>query len=97
MQNRAKIFMPFDALSGFSDAIKRTEYIHDKKYNKDESILDKLRRLNISDRVEVKYYYNFEYISFIGQIKNIDYKKKLIRVSNSIINFEDIDEIKKKL
>jgi len=97
MQNRAKIFMPFDALNGFSDAIKRVEYIHEKKYIKDENILDKIKKLNINDRVEIKYFYNFEYISFIGQIKNIDYRKKMIRVSNSIISFDDIDEIKKKL
>ena len=97
MQNRAKIFMPFDALDGFSDAIKRVEYIHEKKYIKDENILDKIKKLNINDRVEIKYFYNFEYISFIGQIKNIDYRKKMIRVSNSIISFDDIDEIKKKL
>ena len=49
MQNRAKIFMPFDALDGFSDAIKRVEYIHEKKYIKDENILDKIKKLNIND------------------------------------------------
>ncbi len=97
MQNRAKIFMPFDALNGFSEAIKRCEYIHDKKYIKDETIFEKIKKLHINDRVEVKYFYNFEYISFIGQIKNIDYNKKIIKVSNSIIYFDDVDEIKKKL
>ena len=97
MQNRAKIFMPFDALNGFSDAIKRCEYLHDKNYIEYEDITKLIKKLNINDRVEVKYFYNFEYISFIGQIKNIDYNKKIIKISNCVINFDDIDEIKKKL
>ena len=33
MQNRAKIFMPFDALGGLKEAIKREEDKHENKYN----------------------------------------------------------------
>ena len=96
MQNRAKIFMPFDALSGLKDAIKMEERLHENKYLDIENIDKKIKRMNIGDRVEIYYFYNFEYINFIGQIKNIDFKNKVITVSNSKINFEDIDEIIKK-
>ena len=97
MQNRAKIFMPFDALDGFMEAIKRVEYLHENKYYNKEEIDDIIKKMNIGDRVEMIYYNNFEYINMIGQIKKIDTKNKLIKVSNSVVSFCDIDVIKKKL
>ena len=97
MQNRAKLFMPFDALKGFNEAIKRVEDKHDNKYVSYEETIDIIKKLNINDRVEITYFNTFESITLIGQIKTVDYKKKLIRVSNSIISFDDIDYIKKRL
>ena len=97
MQNRAKIFMPFDALNGLKEAIKREELLHEKKFVKTDNITEKLKTLRSGDIVKVLYFYNFEYINFIGQVKEIDYKKEIIKVSNSVINFADIDEIKKRL
>ena len=38
----------------------------------------------------------FKRTSF-GEVKEIDYRKKLIKVSNSIIDFDSIDEIKLRL
>ena len=97
MQNRAKIFMPFDALGGLKEAIKREELKHEGKFMNKESIDLILKKYKIGDKVEINYFYNFEYISFIGQIKFINYINRIITISNSKINFDDIDEIKKKL
>lgn len=97
MQNRAKIFMPFDALSGFKSALKREEELHENKFLKEETILEKIKKLNKGDRIEITYFYNFETIVSFGEVKGIDYKKKLIKVSNSIIDFDNIDEIKLRL
>ena len=97
MQNRAKIFMPFDALNGLKEAIKREELMHEKKYVKQDNIIEKIKQLRPGDMVKVLYFYNFEYINFIGQVKEINYKKNKIKISNSIIDFDSIDEIKKRL
>ena len=97
MQNRAKIFMPFDALGGLKEAIKREELKHENKYVEVECIDKVLKRFRIGDTVEISYFYNFEYINFIGQIKYINYINRIITISNSKITFDDIDEIKKKL
>ncbi len=97
MQNRAKIFMPFDALGGLKEAIKREEEKHENKYVDIESIDKILKRFRIGENVEISYFYNFEYISFIGQIKYINFINRIITISNCKINFDDIDEIKKKL
>jgi len=97
MQNRAKIFMPFDALGGLREAIRREEEKHEGKYKDIESIDKILKRYRIGDMIEISYYFNFEYINFIGQIKYINFINRVITVSNSKINFDDIDLIKKKL
>ena len=97
MQNRAKIFMPFDASSGFKSALKRQEELHENKFSKEETIFDKIKKLHNGDRVEITYFYNFETIISFGEVKNIDFKKKLINISNSIIHFDSIDEIKLRL
>jgi hypothetical protein len=97
MQNRAKIFMPFDALGGLREAIRREEEKHENKFVEVEPIDKILKRFRVGDNVKISYFYNFEYISFIGQIKYINYINRIITISNSKINFDDIDEIKKKL
>ncbi len=97
MQNRAKIFMPFDALGGLKEAIKREEDKHENKYIDEEDIDKVLSRFRIGDMVETSYFYNIEYIVFIGQIKYINKINRIITISNSKINFDDIVSIKKKL
>ncbi len=97
MQNRAKIFMPFDALGGLKEAIRREELKHENNYLKIDDIDTTLKKYRIGDNIEISYFYNFEYISFIGQIKYINYINRILTVSNCKINFDDIDTIKKKL
>ena len=97
MQNRAKIFMPFDALDGFKRALKREEELHEKRYYEEENICQKVRKLNIGENIGIVYYNNFEVITSYGQIKKIDFKNNFLQLSNSIIYFDNIDEIKKRL
>ena len=97
MQNREKIFMPFDALGGLKEAIKREEDKHENKYIDEDDIDKVLSKFRIGDMVEISYFYNFEYITFIGQIKYINKINRIITISNSKINFDDIVSIKKKL
>lgn len=97
MENRAKIFLPFDALNGLNESLRRVEEEHENKYLNKETIISKIKKLNIYDRVEISYFHDFEYINLIGEVRNINMNKKIIRISNSIINFDDINEIKKKL
>ena len=97
MQNRAKIFMPFDALNGFKEALRREEYLHENKFSNSETILDKIKKLNKGDRIEITYFFFFLIIVSFGELKQIDYKNKVLKVSNSVIEFDTIDDIKKRL
>ncbi|MBE6139627.1 MAG: YolD-like family protein [Firmicutes bacterium] len=102
MQNRvdrAKQFLPFDALSGFRDYLNNAEKIkQEKKVLSDDIenyINNELSKLKKGDSVIIKYYYGIEYLEISGVIKKIDNVEKCIFLLNSKIDFEDILDIRK--
>ena len=95
--NRAVQFMPFDALSGFKEALKEVERIvaNKKELSEDyfEYLNDKIKQIKIGDNIKIKYYYNLEYIESFGIIKKIDYINKVIYLMNTKIPIDDIVDI----
>lgn len=99
MQNkdRAKLFMPFDALAGFREGLE----LACKKYNSKKSISEemenelneKLKNITKGDKVRITYYYNIDYSEIIGNIKKIDKINREIVLDSSKINFDDILDI----
>ena len=97
MPNRARQFLPFDALTGFREALElqerliesRKELMDDYKYNLNE----KISKIRVGDLVKVKYYYEIEYIETIGKVKRIDNVYKKIYVADSALEFDDIIDI----
>ncbi len=96
--DRAKIFMPFDALKGFRELLSEEErIIVNKKELMDEAKEDinyTLKKLNKNDLVKVIYYDNYEYIEKIGVLVKIDIYLKYIEVVDTKIYFNDIYDIK---
>lgn len=97
--DRAKQFLPFDALKGFREALECIE--EDKKGKKilledsEDIINDVIIDLKKGDRVIVKYYYGFDYIETIGFIKKVDTVYKCLFLLDSKIDFDDIIGIEK--
>jgi len=99
MQNkdRAKIFMPFDAIAGFREGLE----IACKKRSSKKSISEEMefelneqvKKIKKGDKVKILYYYNVDYNEIIGNVKNIDIVNKRILLDSSKIEFEDILEI----
>ena len=95
--DRAKQFLPFDALKGFREAIRTMEEIHESK--KDLSIdelndLDnKIKSIKKNDLIKVKYYYQDEYIETIDTLKKVDNIFKRLILNNNKISFDDIMDI----
>ena len=91
---RAKQFLAFDALDGFSEIISNCNIVKFDKIIRGEDLNDELDRiinkLKIGDLVNIKYYLGTNYIESIGKVKKIDWFKKCVYVLDSIINFEDI-------
>lgn len=102
MQNkdRAKIFMPFDALNGFREALREVERVYEEKKELSSDIFEelneKINSLNINDIATIEHYYDEIYIKTTGIVKKIDKFKKLIYIDNSVISFDDIIQINKK-
>ena len=99
MQNkeRAKLFMPFDALKGFRECLRLAEKnINSKKTISEEmenELNEKIKEINKGDKVKITYYYNIDYSEIIGNIKKIDEINREIVLDSSKINFDDILDI----
>lgn len=95
---RAKQFLPFDALKGFYEEVEKENKIKTEKKELSHDIFEnlnhKILKIKKSDKVTIKYYDNFDYIETTGIIKKIDKVYKRIFISNSIIDIDDIIEIK---
>ncbi len=96
---RAKQFVPFDAVVGLRQALKEKEKIRvPKKELTDtaEEELDlKLRTLKIGDTITVTFYDTSEesYHMTTEKITKIDVKSKIIELGNSAIPFENIYDV----
>ena len=90
--SRTKLFMPFDAMKGLNEALKREEEKHEKGIN-DYDIKKVLKDIQINSKVIVRYFYEFETLELIGILR--EKNKNYITVSNTKIEIDDIDDIKK--
>lgn len=91
---RAKIFMPFDALKGFKEALKEKEKIVVDRIELSEEEKDKLiyKLDNLKKGMLVKLvYYNLqEYIEIKGIVATINTQTKIVTIVDKKIRVEDI-------
>lgn len=102
MQNsfdRAKQFMPFDALEGYRSLLTSTNKIkgRDKLKYLDEDYNNELNRilnkLNVNFLVKIKYYNGDNYVETNGRIKKIDITRRKIYLLRSYIDIDNIIDI----
>lgn len=97
-ENRAKQFMPFDALKGLREALAAKEKIIVPKKELSEEqkeLLDyRLQELKVMDMVTVEYFHKGEYLQMTGVVSKIDLERKTLTVVNREIRFADISELK---
>lgn len=95
--NRAKQFLPFDALTGFKETILEIQKVRNEKcylsFDQINEINYKLKSVKLGNKIKVKYYYLLDYIETIGIVKKMDNYKQLLLVGNSIIFYDDILDI----
>lgn len=95
---RAKLFLPFDALKGLQEALRQKERIVIPKkslsIDTKEELSKTISLINKGDIVEVVYYDNDEYISTKGIVSSLDFDFKSITIVTTKIYFDDILEIK---
>ncbi len=96
-ENRAKQFMPFDALKGLREALAEKERIivpkHDLSEEQKEEINLKLSQVRKKDVITVKFFKNIEYIQLTGMVSQVDNINRILVVVNTKIPFEDISNL----
>lgn len=94
---RAKQFLPFDALKGLHFALheKEVEYVdkYELSYEQKEEISEKLQILGNGENIIITYYINNRYITMNGRVLYVNPIKKIINVSKIEIPFINIYNI----
>lgn len=97
VSERAKQFMPFAALKGFSEALLEKEkvIVPEKELSEDmyEELDRNYHRLEIGKRAEVVYYKEYEYVKKSGIVSRIDENARILQIVNTKIPLDDIIEI----
>lgn len=96
-EDRAKQFMPFAALKGYPEALRKREKIVVPKAEVSEEyaeILDrKLRKVKKNDIITVVYFHNGEYLKKTGMVSRIDETARVLKIVNTKIEFDDIYDL----
>lgn len=96
-ENRAKQFMPFDALKGFRDALHEKERIivprRELSEEQKEELDVKLRKVNKYDVITVEYFEHGEYVQVSGMVSRIDETSRILKIVNTRIPFDDISNL----
>ncbi|MGN1267687.1 MAG: YolD-like family protein [Dorea sp.] len=96
-EERAKQFMPFSALKGHAEALRKKEKIIVPKIEVSEEYaqeLDrKLRQVKKNDIVTIVYFRKGEYLKQTGMVARIDETARILQVVNTKIYFDDIYDV----
>ena len=99
-EDRAKQFMPFDAMKGLQEALREREERHsrvekhdisEEQMEKNSRLLAKLRR---GDKVSVECYRAFHDVKIEGRITEISGTFGYLKMEDEKICFEDIYSVK---
>lgn len=100
-EDRAKQFMPFAALKGYPDALRRKEKIVVERQELSDEYKEELdyqlRQIRKNDMVTVIYYCKGEYLKVTGMVSRIDETARVLKIVNTRISFEDLYEISRDL
>lgn len=96
-EERAKQFMPFGALKGYPEALKRREKKPLPRRELSEESLEELNRkflrLTPGDRVEILYYFHGEYRRLSGTFSGVDAVGGKMCVGGEKIAFDNIYDL----
>ena len=95
---RAKQFLPFDAVKGLQEALREKEIEHEERIELAEESLEKIEeefnKIEIGRKVKIKFYRDGKYVEIIGNVSKINNIKKKLEVDfESKINYSDIAKI----
>lgn len=97
-EDRAKQFMPFAALKGYEEVLRRKEKITVPKMELSEDYKEeldrKIRQIKKNDMIAVIYFHKNEYLKQTGMVSRMDTTARVLCVVNNKISFDDIYDIR---
>ena len=91
---RARQFMPFDALTGFKEALKEKEKVHIARKELSDEVNEelsmKVKAIDINKIVKVTYYDGNKYTKVEGKVNKIDKLNRRIIIDSKEINLYDV-------
>lgn len=95
---RAKQFIPFSALKGLDEELKRAEKVLCQKRelleDEAEELNRKLTDIEAGSRIEIEYYRMGEYVKKKGTVKRVDDVYRVIEVDDKKIKISSIVSLK---
>ena len=98
--NRAAQFLPFDALNGLQEELRKREELHSRveKIELTEETRDEiskvLSRVEKDSVVDVTFYYLGHYVSLVDKVENKNRSFGFFTINGGKIYFDDIYSIK---
>lgn len=96
-QDRAKQFMPFSALKGLDEALRKKEKLSVERIELSESMTEEINRkfllLELGKMVTVTYFLDGEYVKLTGLVSVIDNTYRFLKIVNTKIHYDDIVDI----
>ncbi|WP_394926411.1 YolD-like family protein [uncultured Robinsoniella sp.] len=96
-EERAKQFMPFAALKGYTEVLKKKEKIVVPKIDLleeyQEELSRKLRQVKKNDIVTVVYFSKNQYLKLTGMVSRVDDTARILKIVNTKISFDDLYDI----
>ena len=89
--------MPFAALKGYEDALRRKEKVTVPKAQlcpeRQEELDRILRQIRRNDMVTAVYFQEGEYVKLTGMVSRIDGTARILKIVDTKIDFEDLYEV----
>lgn len=96
-EERAKQFMPFAALKGYTEVLKKKEKIVVPKIDLleeyQEELSRKLHQVKKNDIVTVVYFSKNQYLKLTGMVSRVDDTARILKIVNTKISFDDLYDI----
>lgn len=96
-EERAKQFMPFAALKGYTEVLRKKEKIVVPKMELleeyQEELSRKLRQVRKNDIVTVVYFCKNEYLKLTGMVSRVDDTARILKIINTKISYDDLYDI----
>ncbi len=100
LEDRAKQFMPFDALKGLREALREKERILEERRllseDQEEELDRTLHALRPGEEAEIEYYQGETRMRLTGRVRRVDSSRGILQIEDLEIPLKELQVLKRK-